>query len=184
MNSNNNYSELYKDVRKNIDSALTDLGQIKIKNEKGNNHLERLKNKLKDIQANFDKDITFLEKHSEWDKFTIAFFGETSAGKSTILEALRIIFNEKKRQKMIQQNQISAQALEKSFAENSDALIQELDVLYNSYKSQTETIAHQVADLRAIYQKENDLKKKVFIYALIALISFAIGFLASNILRY
>lgn len=38
--------------------------------------------------------ITTLEQSSEWDTYTIAFYGETNAGKSTLIEALRILLNE------------------------------------------------------------------------------------------
>lgn len=44
---------------------------------------ERTKEAVKDLQAN-----------EEWDTFTIAFYGETNAGKSTIIEGLRIYFEE------------------------------------------------------------------------------------------
>lgn len=35
-----------------------------------------------------------LEKNSEWNTFTIAFYGETGAGKSTLIETLRILLQE------------------------------------------------------------------------------------------
>lgn len=38
--------------------------------------------------------ITTLEQSSEWDTYTIAFYGETNAGKSTLIETLRILLNE------------------------------------------------------------------------------------------
>ncbi len=36
-----------------------------------------------------------LKKNTEWKRFTIAFYGETNAGKSTIIETLRIMLDEK-----------------------------------------------------------------------------------------
>jgi nicotinamide riboside kinase len=38
--------------------------------------------------------IADLERRAQWDVFTIAFYGETNAGKSTIIEALRILLAE------------------------------------------------------------------------------------------
>ena len=35
-----------------------------------------------------------LEQSSEWDRFVIAFYGETNAGKSTLIEALRLLWKE------------------------------------------------------------------------------------------
>ena len=35
-----------------------------------------------------------LQRNSEWDVFTIAFYGETNAGKSTLIETLRILLKE------------------------------------------------------------------------------------------
>lgn len=60
-----------------------------------------VKNTTDDIQSALimiqDKIFTEsqqLQQHSEWTNFTIAFYGETNAGKSTIIEMLRIYFSE------------------------------------------------------------------------------------------
>ncbi|WP_028203136.1 hypothetical protein [Paraburkholderia nodosa] len=39
--------------------------------------------------------IEALQRHARWDTFTIAFYGETNAGKSTIIETLRILLQER-----------------------------------------------------------------------------------------
>ncbi|WP_122582337.1 DUF726 domain-containing protein [Pseudomonas syringae] len=39
-----------------------------------------------------------LEKNAEWNTFTIAFYGETGAGKSTLIETLRILLQEPSKQ--------------------------------------------------------------------------------------
>lgn len=47
------------------------------------------------------KELESLKNNEEWENFTIAFYGETGAGKSTIIECLRLFFKE--RSKMDQQ---------------------------------------------------------------------------------
>ncbi|GHP63669.1 hypothetical protein VN0229_09650 [Helicobacter pylori] len=40
------------------------------------------------------RELESLKNNEEWEKFTIAFYGETSAGKSTLIECLRLFFKE------------------------------------------------------------------------------------------
>ncbi|WP_187919014.1 GTPase [Helicobacter pylori] len=47
------------------------------------------------------KELESLKNNEEWENFTIAFYGETNAGKSTLIECLRLFFKE--RSKMDQQ---------------------------------------------------------------------------------
>ncbi|MEC5218649.1 hypothetical protein RCH09_003623 [Actimicrobium sp. GrIS 1.19] len=46
------------------------------------------------ISGEISDHITTLEQNAEWDTYTIAFYGETNAGKSTLIETLRILLNE------------------------------------------------------------------------------------------
>lgn len=45
-------------------------------------------------QAALHARMAELEKNAEWNTFTIAFYGETGAGKSTLIETLRILLQE------------------------------------------------------------------------------------------
>lgn len=47
------------------------------------------------IHDDLAKRIEALQRHARWDTFTIAFYGETNAGKSTIIETLRILLHER-----------------------------------------------------------------------------------------
>ncbi len=47
------------------------------------------------------KELESLKNNEEWENFTIAFYGETNAGKSTLIECLRMFFKEQS--KVVQQ---------------------------------------------------------------------------------
>ena len=85
---------LYNEVKSSVSHAINDISEISLSTTEEQNHILNIKNRLSDISHSFNQDIEGLEENSEWDKFTIAFFGETNAGKSTIIESLRIIFQE------------------------------------------------------------------------------------------
>ncbi|MGR3958202.1 hypothetical protein BCT26_11535 [Vibrio lentus] len=56
--------------------------------------VESTREELSRIQSEMNAQLSELEKNSEWDTFTIAFYGETGAGKSTLIETLRILLDE------------------------------------------------------------------------------------------
>jgi len=60
------------------------------------------RNLLNELDANIAGELDKLKANSEWDMFTVAFYGETNAGKSTIIETLRILLEEP--QKVSSQN--------------------------------------------------------------------------------
>lgn len=49
---------------------------------------------LSKYQKKLQKQLAKLEENAEWKTFTIAFYGETGAGKSTLIETLRILLQE------------------------------------------------------------------------------------------
>ena len=139
---------LYNEVRSSVSHAINDISEISLSNAEEQNHILNIKNKLSDISHSFNQDIEGLEKNSEWDRFTIAFFGETNAGKSTIIESLRIIFQEKERQKQIENGEAQLVELEKSFSESSDLLIAELNIRMKEYTNEMRNIEKQISEIK------------------------------------
>ncbi|WQY40203.1 50S ribosome-binding GTPase [Helicobacter pylori] len=56
---------------------------------------------FKNLESESLKELESLKNNEEWENFTIAFYGETGAGKSTLIECLRLFFKEQS--KVVQQ---------------------------------------------------------------------------------
>ncbi|MDU9804408.1 GTPase [Helicobacter pylori] len=72
------------------------------------------------------KELESLKNNEEWENFTIAFYGETGAGKSTLIECLRLFFKE--RSKMDQQERFRQLYTEKNHR-GSERVFLELEKL-------------------------------------------------------
>ena len=108
----------YNEVKEVITTAVQDSFVEEYNNAEENAFAQNIKEQLAEINEAFKKEIEELEQSSEWDKFCISFFGETNAGKSTIIESLRIIYNEESRLQKIMENQ---QSLQEALNENNKA---------------------------------------------------------------
>lgn len=89
--------EKYEKVGNVLEKALTDSQTIELIGEEENKEMTAIFDMLKGLNDKFKNEIDELEKSSEWEKFCVAFFGETNAGKSTVIETLRIIYDEEQR---------------------------------------------------------------------------------------
>lgn len=94
----------YQEIKNSISSALTE-NNFDASQKDEMEFLQGIKTKLNKINEDFKNEITELEESSDWDNFCISFFGETNAGKSTIIDTLRIIYNEESRLQNIIENQ-------------------------------------------------------------------------------
>lgn len=140
----------YSDVKEVISTAMQDSFAEEYNNEEENAFAQNIKEQLTEINETFKKEIEELEQSSEWDKFCISFFGETNAGKSTIIESLRIIYNEESRLQKIIENQQSLQDV--------------LDQNNKAYLSLTE----QIQKLKELVKnKKKTVSIKVLIFAII-----------------
>jgi len=155
MSRAQDFSKLYARVANDIATALDDVSRLDVSNDKGNAHLANVKEKLGEMKSRFDGEISYLEKHAEWENFTIAFFGETNAGKSTIIESLRILFEEKKRQALIERNQATAKDIQAVFSSKSDELIEELSTRYVNFCEDIATLGDDIGAL--VNQTQRDL---------------------------
>lgn len=93
------------------------------------------------IQAELEK----LKASSEWKRFTIAFYGETNAGKSTLLETLRLQLGEKTKQ----ENQRKFKEIQQQFGLTQEAFDEVRLVIMNTEQALKEV--HQ--ELDALSQK-------------------------------
>lgn len=98
------FNKLYKDISESLESAQGNLSSLTLDNQEGKEKLSGIVAQLASIKSHFDSELGLLQENVEWENFVIAFFGETNAGKSTIIESLRILFNEESRQNLINSN--------------------------------------------------------------------------------
>lgn len=163
--------KMYDDVRRSVSNAVNDISAISLSNKEEQQHIINIRNRLNEISQNFNQEISNLETNSEWEKFTIAFFGETNAGKSTIIESLRIIFKEKERQNQIENGHSKLADLEMKFSENTDTLIDDLNKSMSVYTNEIRNIEKQVSRIKV----EN--KSRVINNILFTTLGIILGFL-------
>ncbi len=96
----------YQSVKKSIESALENAKSINLTGDEESAELKGIIDILSSMNDDFAKEIEKLEQSAEWDKFCISFFGETNAGKSTIIESLRIIYDEESRRQKLHDQQV------------------------------------------------------------------------------
>ncbi|BCI99941.1 hypothetical protein JP0558_10430 [Helicobacter pylori] len=87
-----------KNIYFNVEKSIKDLQKIFENIDGGDERLRAFNQealeKFKKLESESLKELESLKNNEEWEKFTIAFYGETGAGKSTLIECLRLFFKE------------------------------------------------------------------------------------------
>lgn len=167
MSTAQSFNRLYTDVSKSIAASMAEIEGLKVEHKDGKQELGKMMNKLRDIQSRFDDELALLEENAEWDKFTMAFFGETNAGKSTIIESLRILFQEETRQELLQKNTQDLAKFEEELLSHVNHVRQSLNKVYGEYRTEMSSIHESTAALTFIIKNESSMRVKVklWIYA-------------------
>lgn len=165
-NTKQDFNKLYSSVAASIETALLDMNGLDVKHKDGQQELSGIIEKLGKIQSSFNDELQLLEQHAEWEKFTIAFFGETNAGKSTIIESLRILFNESSRQELLKRNANDLVKYELELLENVNVVREALYEVYTEYTEQLGEIKKSTVALAQIVQEESSarIKTRQWIY--------------------
>ena len=87
-------TEIYSDILSMVDKLICSM-ETPTDDENINAAKQETLEVLKKLNQEIDEEYASLKKNSEWKRFMIAFYGETNAGKSTIIEALRLAMHEK-----------------------------------------------------------------------------------------
>jgi hypothetical protein len=169
----NHPNTIYSDVSTEVDRILKTLDKSTTDKEisQKNQNAQKI---LTDLKAEIDNNITALKKHSEWDVFTIAFYGVTNAGKSTIIETLRIMLGEQTKLKTQQQFKAlqekhgitdeSFESLRQSILQNEELLTKlerEISDIIQQHESQENDFNEQIRHLQFL---TNEKKKTASFY--------------------
>ncbi|WP_305877841.1 GTPase [Helicobacter pylori] len=92
---------IYLGVEKSIKDLQSIFKNTDDKDEKLKKFNQEALEVFQKLESESLKELESLKNNEEWENFTIAFYGETGAGKSTLIECLRLFFKE--RSKMDQQ---------------------------------------------------------------------------------
>lgn len=147
MNEINKIESIYDEIENYLDELTNNMQASQDAIESHGNkdtkegHLE-LKGGLEDIVKSVSADREHLRENSEWKVYTIAFYGETNAGKSTLIEALRIFFKE-----VTKQESWGKFDSAKNIYEASKAALESLE---NEKKTIEESIPLKEADIQKI----------------------------------
>ncbi|MGL2728349.1 GTPase [Helicobacter pylori] len=92
---------MYLGVEKSIKDLQNIFKNADDKDEKLKRFNQEALKEFQQLEHNSLKELESLKNNEEWENFTIAFYGETGAGKSTLIECLRMFFKEQS--KVVQQ---------------------------------------------------------------------------------
>lgn len=154
MNTPETLSRLYVNVSDSISSAMADILSLNVEHKDGKREIGNITDKLRDIQTRFDSELHQLETQAEWDTFTLAFFGETNAGKSTIIESLRILFKEESRQALLQECADDLEQFTQVLTVHLECVRKGLHALYSEYTGELTIIGQSIDRLTQIAQHE------------------------------
>lgn len=131
--------------------------------EKGEGIFQESQKILNEIEKNIENSLQQFKTNAEWKTFQIAFFGETNAGKSTIIETLRILLNEPSKVEQQHKFKEIANSLgisaEKFYQMQNE--LEELNTVLNQLNEQKTLVEQKYANqLNDISQQEQQTVQK------------------------
>ncbi|WP_029642936.1 hypothetical protein [Helicobacter pylori] len=88
-----------KSIYLGVEKSIKDLQNIFKNADDKDEKLKRFNQEALEVFQQLElkslKELESLKNNGEWENFTIAFYGETGAGKSTLIECLRMFFKER-----------------------------------------------------------------------------------------
>ncbi len=114
--------DIYLSVEKSIKELQSIFKNTDDKDEKLKQFNQEALKVFQQLEFKSLKELESLKNNEEWENFTIAFYGETNAGKSTLIECLRLFFKEQS--KVDQQERFRQLYSEKNHRGSGHALLE------------------------------------------------------------
>jgi len=146
--------EIYQIISEELDKIIHSLQSQSGDKDFDDTQADALK-QLDLHQTELRAQLAQLEKNAEWNTFTVAFYGETGAGKSSIIETLRILLREPGKLN----DQLAFRALQEKYS-LSESSFQKLAQETEQAEKKLAGIVKQIADVRQVFDQQHlaDLK--------------------------
>ena len=161
-NNASGYKQIYNNLSSNIGKELNDrirqlsdsLAKSNFKHKDIIRRINKSREDINNLNNELKNKILDLRNIHEWSKYTISFFGETNAGKSTIIESLRILLKDKDKTKEYER-------FEKILADKKqiEDRIKEVELKIKSYKDKNKFL--HFIPLFFINRKYKSLNNKI-----------------------
>ena len=140
--------DLYDSIIAFVERSLNEVAKLNTGSAKSQ-ELELVRAHALKILAQYkqrtEQEIKELESLSEWDVFTVAFYGETNAGKSTLIETLRILLGESEKSKNQRQFQEIAKNLDFEKLAKFEEELQQLSLALEGRKQAAAAFHHALS---------------------------------------
>lgn len=163
------FAELYSGIIQELEQTQSELSDLKIDNKEGEQKLKNIAKQIQSIQKDFNSELDFLSKNVEWDTFSLSFFGETNAGKSTIIESLRILFDEESRRELIEHNQGDLTKVAEQVEKHSQHVKDAFEQATNAQNQKIQNLSIEVSGFKK-FMNQSYLKRLKAIYFAVGLI--------------
>ncbi|WRF75793.1 GTPase [Helicobacter pylori] len=138
---------IYLDVKASIENLQNIFKNTDNENERLKKSNQEALKVFQKLESESLKELESLKNNEEWENFTIAFYGETGAGKSTIIEYLRLFFKE--RSKMDQQERFKRLYLDYQEKYKDDkSIIEQYDTEISDFQKTLQDLENELISLK------------------------------------
>ncbi|WP_069476600.1 P-loop NTPase family protein [Raoultella ornithinolytica] len=146
--------EIYQIITEELDKIIHSLQSQSGDKDFDDTQADALK-QLDLHQTELRAQLARLEKNAEWNTFTVAFYGETGAGKSSIIETMRILLQEPGKLN----DQLAFRALQEKYSLSESSYQKQAQDIEKAEKKLA-GIIKQIAGVRQVFEQQHlaDLK--------------------------